>query len=73
MPGLRQRIACFFGRHSGERVTVYPYPFPDAHNCTRCGRLLFMIDNHVVYTVNGRQHKGGVRYRNLEQWMEERG
>jgi predicted acetyltransferase len=69
-----QRVLCFFGKHPGVARTWGPYPYPDAYNCTRCRRLLYMIDEHVTLTIDGRRvGKGGVRYANLDQWLEERG
>ena len=74
-PTIWQRVRCFFGKHPGERRTWGPYPYPDAYNCTSCGRLLYLIDNHVsvqVMTSHGEKTLTGIRYANLEQWMEER-
>lgn len=73
---LLDRWRCWIGRHTGAVVkTLGPYPYPDAYNCSDCGRLLYMIDEHVTYTINGQcwtGGKGGIRYANLDQWLEER-
>lgn len=74
-PALWQRIRCFFGKHPGEERTFGPYPYPDAYNCTSCGRLLYLIDHNVsvqVFTNSGEREVRGIRYDNLDQWLEER-